>query len=331
MLKAIIVGLGSRGRLFMRNRIVAAPRFQLLAGIDPDSTAQKRMREIAPDLKLLSSYERALAECDCDVVFVLTPSSIHDDQVKAALEAGKHVYVEKPFTRHHRQAIELTHLAEQRGLKLMVGQNMRYVPVIRALREKVQQGAFGQVGYLHLTSNRKLPNPEKLAGHPHVWLYDNAVHDWDQILAITGKRPTRIFSVEFDTPWSQLSGGAAHSVIEFANGLHAVTEGSFIARSTEFRLRMETEKTTVLADSYHSYMMVDTEPEHCRKEELPADTVYGAHQVVDAFADYVEKNIEPECSARNNLRTMQMICAAIRSSEERQPVDIPESDEVPID
>ena len=331
MINAIMVGLGTRGRYMMRDRIVGEPRYNMLAGVDPAPTALTRMKEIAPDLKLLTDYEESLRKEDCDAVFILTPSAGHYEQAKAALEAGKHVYVEKPFTQSHRQAIELCRLADDRGVKLMVGQNMRFVPVIRQLQEENAQGNFGKIAYLSLASNRNVPNQDKLPRHDHVWLLDNAVHDWDQILAITGRRPVKIYTREFDTPWSRIKHGAAHSVIEFEDGLEVLTQGAFIAKSTEFRLRMETEKGTVIADSYRSYTLIDAESKKTDRVELPEDRLSGACETVKAFADYIESGIEPACSGRNNLRTIQLVCAGIRSSQQGKPVVIPQSTDTPVD
>lgn len=306
-------------------------RFEIVAGVDPAELPVGRMREIKPDLKIMSDFEQTLKEVPSDVVFILTPSVIHYEQTKAALLAGRHVYCEKPFTQNHRHAIELAELAEKLGLKLMVGQNMRYVPLIRRLRQEVQSGALGKVAYINLSSNRIVPAQSKLPQHPHVWLFDNAVHDWDQILAITQKRPTRIYSREFDTPWSELQQGAAHSVIEFEDGLHAVTQGSFIAKDTRFQLRMDTEKGTILANSYDDYEFISPEHQFVQKVTMEPLAVCAATHTTGLFADYVEKDIEPECTARKNLRTMQMICAAIKSSLTCQPVDIPEAADEPID
>ena len=331
MINAIIVGLGSRGRYMMRDRVIDAPSYKLLAGVDPCPTAQKRMKEIAPDLQLKDDYDAALKELDCQAVFVLTPSMLHYEQVTAALEAGKHVYVEKPFTQSHRQAVELCQLARKRGVKLMVGQNMRYVPVIRRLQEEYASGRLGQIGYLSLSSNRLIPDQGRLPKHEHIWLFDNAIHDWDQILAITGKRPVEIFTREFDTPWSAIKQGAAHSVIKFEGGLEVVTQGSFIGKSTEFRLRMETEKGTVIADSYNHYRLIDGEHETEQDVPLTADRLHGATETVRLFADYIAGGAEPACSGQNNLRTIQMVCAAIQSSRKGLPVAIPESPDEPVD
>ena len=76
---------------------------------------------------------------------------------------------------------------------------------------------------------------------------------------------------------------------------------------------------------------IDTASDTSESVDMEPLNVSGATVVVGAFADYVEKNIEPDNTGRKNLRLMQLICAAIRSSMIGQPVDIPEASDEPIE
>ena len=96
-------------------------------------------------------------------------------------------------------------------------------------------------------------------------------------------------------------------------------------------LRMETEKGTVVADSYNHYRLIDTENDIEQDVPLPPDKLHGATETVRIFAEYIAGAPEPPCSGRNNLRTMQMVCAAIKSSQQGLPVRIPESADEPVD
>ena len=329
MIDAMLVGLGARGRYFVQGGAFGSPRYRLVLGVDTSEDSRRQTSELAPQLSLADDYQRALREIDCAAVILATPACLHHEQVAAALTAGKHVYVEKPFTYSHRQAIELTRLAQQQNRKLMVGQNLRYVPLVRWLRREVKTGDLGNIGYLSLTHNRHRPVARNLANIPHVWLRENAVHDWDQLLAVVQRRPIRVSACDFDTGWSDYRQGAAHSLVEFEGDLHVIVEGSFIGQSNDFRLRMECERGTVIADSYNTFNIC--QGQDIRRIEMDEDPSVGLGFVTEAFADYIEKDIEPECSAGNNLRTMQLICAAVKSAEQGRPIDIPEAADEAID
>ena len=332
MIDVILVGLGARGRFMLEFDIFNAPRFRLVAGVDPSEDAREQTKLMAPELPIMDDYERALGEVKADAVYVLSPAPLHYEHVKAAIEAGKHVLVEKPFADSHSRAVELTRLAKQRGVKLMVGQNFRYVPLVVALCQELKDGTLGELGYFSLTHNRYRPVARNLAGVPHAWLAENAIHDWDQLLAIVQRRPIRVYAKSFDTSWSDYKQGAAHALIEFEGGFQALLEGSFIALATDYRLHLETERGMVIAESLNAYRVVS--PEGTRTIEMPEDPdaqTLSTGRVAQAFADYIDNDIEPSCSGQNNLRTMQLVWAAIRSAETGQPVDIPESPEEPID
>ena len=81
-----------------------------------------------PDHLAYTSYPEALEGSDCDGVVVATWARTHDELVEAAIEADKHVMVEKPFTLQLAPAKRLTEMAEARGLKIVVTQQWRYLP-----------------------------------------------------------------------------------------------------------------------------------------------------------------------------------------------------------
>lgn len=329
MLNALLVGLGARGQFVLGNDVFGQGRWRLAGGVDPHEQSRQVTKQIAPELRLFSDYDHALDECECDAVVLFTPAQLHHQHVRSALQAGKHVLVEKPFAHSHREAIALVRLAEQKRLKLAVDQNLRYLPLIRVLRTAIASGELGAIGYVSLINNRYRPDPRNLEGLAHAWLLENAVHDWDQLLAILQLRPVRVTVREFDTPWSGYQQGAAHALIDFEGGVHAIIEGSFISQSNDFHLRIGAERGTVIADSYQAYRMVHGESQ--KRWEMQVDPTGGTLSVADAFADWVHGGPEPECSGRNNLRTVQLVRAGIISAQRLQPVEIPQADDEAVD
>lgn len=133
----VCVGLAGIGRwganLFRVLRTTETAR--LVAIADPIGCDDADW-DVAPDLA-------ALLALDLEAVLIATPSQLHFTHTKAALLAGKHVFVEKPFARSSWEARELNALADEGGRRLMVGHVLRYHPAILALREFVGRGVLG--------------------------------------------------------------------------------------------------------------------------------------------------------------------------------------------
>jgi len=92
--------------------------------------------------------DEILADPDVDAVLIATPISTHHSLAKTALEAGKHVFVEKPRTADAAQACELVDLAAARGLTLMVGHTFVFSPPARKVKELMDAGELGEIYFV---------------------------------------------------------------------------------------------------------------------------------------------------------------------------------------
>ncbi len=98
--------------------------------------------------EVFDSY-KAMAESDSvDVIYIATPNNMHYENVKMCLLAGKHVLCEKPFTTSAAQAQELYALAEEKGLFLMEGFWIRFLPVLQKMQELIKEGKLGEIRYI---------------------------------------------------------------------------------------------------------------------------------------------------------------------------------------
>jgi predicted dehydrogenase/nucleoside-diphosphate-sugar epimerase len=133
-LRVAIVGAGKMAR----HHAAAIPRCGVAARVvalaEPDARARDAFQELAPGLKTFDSLEALLAGETVDVVHVCTPPPTHERLALAALEAGRHVYVEKPFTETPEQAQKILALAERQGLGVCPGHQLLFeAPARRAL------------------------------------------------------------------------------------------------------------------------------------------------------------------------------------------------------
>jgi predicted dehydrogenase len=153
---------------------------------DPDPESQARLKENRPDITAYNSLDEVL-EHGVDAVVICTPARTHHKLAMQALEAGKHVLVEKPITVQSSDARELVALAEDRGLQLMVGHTFIYAPAVRRIREIVASGELGEIRYA--TSTRVNLGPVR---HDVGALWDLAPHDFSILSYVLGERPTTV-------------------------------------------------------------------------------------------------------------------------------------------
>ncbi|WP_029042614.1 Gfo/Idh/MocA family protein [Cucumibacter marinus] len=107
--------------------------------------------------KAHGAYEALVADPDVDIVYVATPHPMHADNARLALEAGKHVLVEKAFTLNAGEAREIVDLAREKNLLIMEAMWSRFLPHMRAARELIAQGGLGTVRRFHAEHVQALP------------------------------------------------------------------------------------------------------------------------------------------------------------------------------
>jgi UDP-2-acetamido-3-amino-2,3-dideoxy-glucuronate N-acetyltransferase len=177
-----VVGCGAWGRNLLRT---FSSLGVLRAVVDTDASAAGAAERAtgAPALSL----EAVLRDPSINAVVVATPAVHHLSIARASLEAGKHVFVEKPLALEVDQATELCHRAEAGGLVLMVGHLLRYHPAFVELSRIMAGGGLGRIRYLY--SNRL--NLGRFRQEEDI-LWSFAPHDVSMILALVGTEPERV-------------------------------------------------------------------------------------------------------------------------------------------
>jgi predicted dehydrogenase len=142
MVRAAIVGLGWWGKTLV-NAVhgKSADIGFTAAATGTRAKAEDFCRE--KNIRLLDSYDQVLADPDVDAVVLASPHSLHEDQVKRAAAAGKHVFCEKPFTLTGSAAARALAAAEKAGIVLAVGFNRRFHPSMQELKRRVRAGELG--------------------------------------------------------------------------------------------------------------------------------------------------------------------------------------------
>jgi len=146
MFKVGVIGYGYWGPNIVRN-FHTHDCSDVVLVCDSNPKCQDRLRKAYPSIVFTTDPNEVLKSPDIDVVAVVTPVWTHYDLAKAALENGKHVFVEKPFTTSSAQAEELIELADRKNLKIMVDHTFLFTGAVRKIKQLVEEGSLGDLYY----------------------------------------------------------------------------------------------------------------------------------------------------------------------------------------
>ena len=343
--------MGGWGRYWARRMLPQVPEIELVGCVDRDPRAlELTMEQVGvPAERCFTSLERALAVTDPEAVLVATTLDGHVPVARAALEAGRHVLVEKPFAPSLAEARALVDLADERGRLLMVSQNYRFFPAVRAVVELVRSGRLGalnevEIDFRHRTT---VPEPSARTGHlvlPQPLLMDMSIHHFDLLRLVLGRDATWISCQAWNQPWSGFVGPpTAIAAIRFGDVTVSyrgtwVTYAANTPWAGEWRMTFERGEvwwtsrdsgTRALQEGLGVTGSEDGERVVIRgaggvERRLPLPVlslVDQAGSLAELLAA-VRAGRQPESSGRENLGSLALALAAVDSAERDEPVTL---------
>ena len=145
-----VIGYGYWGPNVVRN-LASLEESKVLAIAEISAAARERAQKAYPGIKVTADASEVIAATDIDAIAVVSPVWTHYELTKAALEHGKHVFVEKPFTSNTAQAEELIELAQRKNLKIMVDHTFLFTGAVRKINQLLDEGALGKLYYYDST------------------------------------------------------------------------------------------------------------------------------------------------------------------------------------
>lgn len=190
-----LAAYGMSGQIFHAPFISTNPHFELAAITE---RSKNLSREKYPDVSIVRSFDELIGRSELDLVVVNTPDITHYDYARRALQAGKHVVVEKPFTITVAEGEELVALAAEKGLMLSVYQNRRWDCDFLTVKEILAKGLLGRLVEFESTfpryRNYIKPNTWKETGESGGGLtYNLGAHVIDQAVQLFGM-PDAVFA-----------------------------------------------------------------------------------------------------------------------------------------
>jgi predicted dehydrogenase len=327
------VGLGSRGMRYLRAAHWVGG-FAPVALIDTDAekfTEPRSFTEL-PESACHSLLADALQAHEIAAVFVCAPPSAHAAIILEAVTAGAHVFTETPFTTKYTDAVEAVEVAAASDIAIVVAQQYRLAAVERTIAKLLAQGAFGGVGFGYLRHDLPTPEPAVADGISRLWRVD--VHTIDSLVAMMPGRPARVFGRLFSPGFSDAGEPSSlQATFEFDDGAVVQYFSSFETYQPAYRFRLDCEAATLVHRALHpgrgddAPELIQIAPDGSR-QSVTLDTSYDDAWLEETlaifFKDYFRDGKEPATSGRNNLVTMAVLHALLRSSETGQAVDVAE-------
>lgn len=322
MLRAAICGTGRWGsRLAESVQDSSKIRFTTALTRDPAKQQEFAARH---GVKLTSSYAELLADQEIDAIVLATPHSQHHQQIVDAAKAGKHLFVEKPFTLTRDTAEAAIKACQTAGITVGMGFNRRYAPSFVEMRKKIQAGDIGSVQHVE----GQFSGPSGYQLKPDAWranrtespagaMTARGVHVLDAMLHLAGTveqvfaySDRRNISVEVDDTSSAL--------LRFKAGITGYI-ASLHATSAFWRLHVFGSKGSLEMRSDTELLGFDPDGKMTRQT---FDTIDKERAELEDFADAVgsrTKFVVPPADIVNNVAVMQ---AMVTSAASGKPVDI---------
>jgi predicted dehydrogenase len=186
MVKFGVVGYGYWGPNVVRN-LDRLDETKVVAVCDKSSAARRKVAKAYPDVLVTGDPTELMTSPEIDAIAVVTPVWTHYELAKAALQNGKHIFVEKPFTSNAAQAQELIDLAARKNLKIMVDHTFLFTGAVQKIKQLLQDGALGKLYYYDSTRVNL-----GLFQHDVNVVWDLAPHDLSIIDHLIQKAPEAI-------------------------------------------------------------------------------------------------------------------------------------------
>ena len=335
-MRIIQVGVGKMGRTWSRV-LRSAPGIEYVAVVEPaPANRDFAMSELGfSEADCLPSIDDALARDDWDAAVVVTPPATHRPIAETLLRGGRHVLLEKPLAATLEDGEALVGIANETGRILMVAQNYRYRPNIRAVQAAIRDGEIGTVRSVAIRFHRDTrsvfgPGDFRYSMAEPL-IIDMAVHHFDMLRAITGEDVTELYGRSWHVPGGVYAHHPAATVVmTLTNGATAIYDGNWAGFDTdtswdgEWDIVGDTGRIRWRTDGQSN--VVDLLPFDGTARRLSLDDGQPGDQagLLADFVRAVASNALPQTSAQDNIRSLAIVLGAVESSATRKVVQLPQ-------
>jgi predicted dehydrogenase len=319
-----VIGAGYWGPKHIRNfSEIAGSRVTMVADLSEPRLAS--IRASYPSISTTTDFQELLHHSDVDAVVIATPVSTHAALAEEALNAGKHVLVEKPLAASSAECERLIRAAEANGCVLMVGHTFLYNPAVLMLREMVQSGELGDI----YCANAERLNLGLFQRDINV-LWDLAPHDLSIFMYLLGTAPTAV-SAHGTAHYLPSIEDVAYMQVTFPGKVHAGIHASWLDPNKVRRITLIGSRKMVVYDDVEA---VDKIRVYDRGVDMPSEITNGMPSLsyrsgaisippvsgseplrleCEHFLECIRTGARPRSDGRQGLTVVQALEASERS------------------
>jgi len=318
-----MVGVGGYGATILRAAHEAKNvRLAVVYDVDPE---RARAAAGKTGAKVAASYEEMLRDDSLQGVILVVPNPLHRRMLEAAVDAGKHVYVEKPIANSVKDGIGMRSYAAAAGRILMVGHNTRRAQTFRTVKHMIHRGELGTV----VAMEANFSHAGGLGVPPDAWRYRRetcpavplmqlGVHCVDTMNYFAGA-PVRVSSFMSSRIMKQ-NDDVTVTLVEYENGVLATLHSHYVVAGTNFVAAYGSE-----ANVYAEWERLDKttrEPHGVVSTPFPRNDTQ--LEEISEFAACIESGVQPETDATAGILALAVVDAAIISHKEQRIVSLEE-------
>ncbi len=257
--------------------------------------SKEESKEKYPEATIYRSVEEMLQNADVELVIINTPVQTHYEYARKALEAGKNIIVEKPFTVNVEEAEELVKLAEEKGLFLSVYQNRRFDRDFQQVQKILSEGKLGNIKEAEIRFDRfrttpsgkqHKENPDQIGSGS---LHDLGAHLVDQAVQCFGY-PEKLFADVFSMKGSEFANDYFEIVLFYKNDLRVRLKSSVFTKEDHYAYKIHGDRGSFLqerTDNQETELVAGAIPVYGKEWMQPL-------KEADGILNYLNANSETE-------------------------------------
>ncbi|MGE8554868.1 MAG: Gfo/Idh/MocA family oxidoreductase [Chryseobacterium jejuense] len=292
LVKAGLCAFGMSGKVFHAPFLKEHPGFFISAVVE---RSKEESKEKYPEATIYRSVEEMLQHADVELVIINTPVQTHYEYAKKALEAGKNIIVEKPFTVNVEEAEELVKLAEEKGLFLSVYQNRRFDRDFKQVQKVLNEGKLGNIKEAEIRFDRfrttpsgkqHKENPDQIGSGS---LHDLGAHLVDQAVQYFGY-PEKLFADVFSMKGSEFANDYFEILLYYKNDLRVRLKSSVFTKEDHYAYKIHGDRGSFLqerTDNQEAELVAGAIPVYGKEWMQPL-------KEADGILNYLNGNSETE-------------------------------------
>ena len=327
-LRAGVIGAGTFGSLHAR--VYAELESADLVAV-ADLQAEKTQHFVSQyGARGYTDYNELLEKEDLDIVSVCTSDELHLEPVLAAAAAGKHILVEKPLAMSVSDCDVMIQAAESNGVKLTVGQILRFDPRYYAARQAIADGQIGVPVHFFARRNNPIANARRLGNHTSV-LFFLGVHDIDFMNWCAESKVERVYAESVVRTFKDEDIADSYlALIKFQDGTIASLEVSWVLPPS-FSGRLDAKFEAVgtegalFVDGSGQAVTIYRADESTCPDVICVPEIYGKYTgilkgEIAHFVECVQQDKTPAVTGQDGKAAVEVACAIAESLEKQQPV-----------